>query len=135
MSKISGQYKLVKISVFLGSPQARCEVYTLGMGQWRRVAIGRQLSYDGERTAAAFVNGNLHWLVFDQQRKPRVSCFDLETEHFTSFNCPPPSRPIGIRLFSLSALGDRLCLCDGSAVDEIVIWFMKECGDKKSWPG
>ncbi|XP_047947585.1 putative F-box protein At1g53370 [Salvia hispanica] len=50
----SGQHKFVMIS----QSQNTCQVYTLGTGQWKSIAIGSQFEYDVEYKVV-FVNGNL----------------------------------------------------------------------------
>ncbi|XP_047946972.1 F-box protein At5g49610-like [Salvia hispanica] len=121
----SGQHKLVMIS----QSQNTCQVYTLGTGQWKSIAIGSQFEYDVEYEVA-FVNGNLHWLVLDS-RKARISCLDLETELFTSFSCPEQKGDF--QYYSISDLGGLLCFSDDTYEEGIKIWCMKEYGDDKSW--
>lgn len=79
---------------------------------------------------SVFVNGNLHWLVKDSKGCQVISCFDLETELFTTFSSP--NRPNEPNLSCLSAFGDCLCLCDNYN-REMVIWMVKEYGNGKSW--
>ncbi|XP_047946979.1 putative F-box protein At4g09190 [Salvia hispanica] len=132
----SGQHKLVMIS----QSQNTCQVYTLGTGQWRSIAIGSQFEYDVEYEVA-FVNGNLHWLVLHDSREAMISCLDLETELFTSFSCPGQRgyyQLLNFQYFSLSDLGGLLCFSDDTYGDDpyeegIKIWCMKEYGDDKSW--
>ncbi|KAH6759373.1 hypothetical protein C2S51_019608 [Perilla frutescens var. frutescens] len=133
VSKMSGKYKLIRVFQHCsGHAASKCEVYTLGTGSWRGVAASGPLEYKWN-TVGAFLNGNLHWLAYDLKGYyPRISCFDLETELFSSCSAPP-SPDDRHDVWSLSALGDCLCLCDNSADDEIVIWLMKEYGDEKSW--
>ncbi|KAL8482156.1 hypothetical protein ACS0TY_028352 [Phlomoides rotata] len=108
-----------------------CHVYTIGTGLWRRISPVPQLYFlrDGD---GAFLNGNLHWSVSDFEG-PRllISCFDLETERFSTFSTP-------LRQSALTApptiFEDCLCLCDTTRYgDGIAIWLMKEYGVEKSW--
>ncbi|KAH6796412.1 hypothetical protein C2S51_037398 [Perilla frutescens var. frutescens] len=138
VSKKSGQYKVVRLFcdyIFDGScnlvdTERKCEVYTLGTRSWRSIEPGVLLRYN---TSVTFLNGNLHWwghVLHDNSMW--ISCFDLETELFTIFSAPP----IHGRHSAISALGECLVLCDNSYDDErkeIVIWFMNEYGDDKSW--
>ncbi|KAL7156004.1 hypothetical protein ABFS83_03G113600 [Erythranthe nasuta] len=142
VSKITGQYKVVNVyhecerdphmQVLLRIPKSFCRVYTLGTGKWRSVSPSAPLVYNC-RSIGAFLNGNLHWLISDLTGSSWISCFDLETEIFSTFLPPPPLRSSGGFLGGLVNLGGDLCLCDNSSDDEIVIWLMKEYGDEKSW--
>ncbi|KAL9173350.1 hypothetical protein ABFS82_03G108100 [Erythranthe guttata] len=143
VSKITGQYKVVRIVhecicdphtfKLLKYTNCVCHVYTLGTGTWRKIAPGAPFGSDWY-SVGVFLNGSLYWLVTDFEGYNLISCFDLETEIFSTF--PPPSllkrerRPGGLELV---ALGDYLCVCDNTSDDEIVMWLMKECGDEKSW--
>lgn len=140
VSKITGQYKLVKICSHSGDVDgaaSNCEVYTLGTGSWRRTAAGCPLKLNFDE-AGAFFNGNLHWLATtsDSKEHQHICCFDLETEQFSTF-CLPPDRPDELDHCSLCGLGDCLCFCNtdrtGADGHEIVIWLMKEYGDGNSW--
>ncbi|KAL6552690.1 hypothetical protein OROHE_008054 [Orobanche hederae] len=109
-----------------------CHDYTLGSESWRHVeASNGSFEYD---LFAAFVNGNLHWIVSDSDGTRWISCLDLETECFTTFSVPPLQGTGVEYMESLSScLKDCLCLCDDTSEDEIVLWLMKEYGDEKSW--
>ncbi|KAL8485716.1 hypothetical protein ACS0TY_027846 [Phlomoides rotata] len=137
-SKTTSQYKVVRIfhdcindknTHQMRIPKSECQVYTLGTGSWRRIELGSPLGYSC-RTIGAFLNGNLHWLVYDFEGSSLVSCFDLETEIFSTFNLPKHDTR---SLLGLFALGDFLCLSDNSSDDEIVVWLMQEYGVEKSW--
>ncbi|KAL8468599.1 hypothetical protein ACS0TY_031698 [Phlomoides rotata] len=134
VSKITGQHKVVGVIHGYTTDQERraiceCHVYTLETGSWRTTA--GPLLYGGARMGS-FLFGNLHWLEFKNDT-PWISCFDLETEIFSTFSCARPLLGSGIFLLSLVALGDFLCLCDNTSSDDIVIWLMKEYGIEKSW--
>ncbi|KAL3638757.1 hypothetical protein CASFOL_016664 [Castilleja foliolosa] len=140
-SKITGDNKVVRVlhectrddtHVLLDIPKSECHVYTLGTGTWRKIKHGSKLEYNC-RSVGAFLNGNLHWLVVDMKGSSQISCFDLETEIFTTFS---PASAIPEKegfLGGLFVLGDCLCFCDNTSQDEIVIWLMKEYGNEKSW--
>ncbi|KAL1543908.1 F-box protein CPR1-like [Salvia divinorum] len=143
-SKVSDQYKVVRIyldSVILhGSlsgrrviPKAECHVHTLGTGQWRRVEPGALLLEYTGRSSCVFLNGNLHWVASDCDDKLWISCFDLETESFSSFSTPPIHQESFELISGLSTLGGCLCLCDQTREEETVIWVMKEYGVEESW--
>ncbi|KAI3464425.1 hypothetical protein Pfo_021088 [Paulownia fortunei] len=124
VSKMTGQHKVVRIfhecirdpdtHRLLRIPKSVCQVYTLGTGSWRSIAPGAPFEYN-------YLKGSL-W----------ISCFDLETELFSTF-CPPPLPVSGRFLGGLFVLEDCLCICDNTYDDEIVIWLMKEYGVEKSW--
>ncbi|KAI3464427.1 hypothetical protein Pfo_021090 [Paulownia fortunei] len=104
-----------------------------GLHSWNRIiAPGAPLEYNC-RSIGAFLNGNLHWLVADLKCSYWISCFDLETELFSTFSPPPPLRRSGRFLGGLVACGECLCLYDNTSDDEIVFWLMKEYGVEKSW--
>ncbi|CAA0828684.1 Unknown protein [Striga hermonthica] len=144
VSTKTGRYKVVRVfhectrdtntKALLDIPKSECHVYTLGTGSWRKIAHDHaKLEYNC-RSTGAFLNGNLHWLVVDLEGTCRISCFDLETELFRTFTIPfnvilNRSRCLG----DLFVLGDRLCICDNTSEDEIVIWLMREYEDETSW--
>ncbi|KAL8465903.1 hypothetical protein ACS0TY_035135 [Phlomoides rotata] len=137
-SKLTSQYKVVMIfqdSIENENPEVECFVYTLGTRFWRRLASRPLLGYTFLGNGV-FANENLYWLVYDLDCCLWISCFDLETEHFSTLSAPPfpwngENRNIGaVKLF---ALGDCLGLCDSTSDDEIVIWSMKEHGVEKPW--
>ncbi|XP_057793479.1 F-box protein At3g07870-like [Salvia miltiorrhiza] len=140
-SRVSSQHKVVRVFhecirdqdtyKVLAIPKSECHVYTLGAGSWRSVLPPSAPMLHSCRSIGAFLNGNLHWLVFDLDYKPMISCFDLETELFSTFSAPQIHR--GRFLVDVFALGDCLCVCDNSSDDEIVVWLMKEYGVDKSW--
>ncbi|KAH6765206.1 hypothetical protein C2S52_014257 [Perilla frutescens var. hirtella] len=148
VSRISGQYKVVgmffKMEIdALQQPKfsrSECQVYSVGTGYWRRIASAGVRNIH-EYGAGAFLNGNLHWLAHarDLNGYPeRISCFDLETELFSTSSPPPPPPKDSHRFRNLSVLGGCLCLCDNLGHEfpsefDIVIWLMKEYGDEKSW--
>lgn len=122
VSKMTGQYKVVS----LFDRASKCEVYTLGTGSWKTIAFEDELQYVvGLETV--FLNGNLHWLAFDAKYQ-RASCFDLETEVFSSFAVPLNPQYLG----TLIALEGCLGICY-NLEDEIVTWVMKEYGIEESW--
>ncbi|XP_057793482.1 putative F-box protein At3g16210 [Salvia miltiorrhiza] len=117
-SRITGQHKVVR--VFHGREIPECHVYTLGTGSWRSVASSAPLRY-GNGSIGEFLNGNLHWLVFDSNGKPWISCFDLETELFSIISPPLPLRTQRWPVAGVFAFQDKLCVCDNSSEDEIVV--------------
>lgn len=131
VSKIAGQHKVVMIFQDCPSTSDKCvcHVYTMETNLWRRIPHVSRLEH---HIIAVFLNGNLHWLMLDlKDSQQRISCFDLETELFSSFSSPLPGRsPITV---GLSALWDCLCLCDSSNEDGTTLWLMKEYGVENSW--
>lgn len=92
VSKMTGQYKVVRIyldGTCWSNVKFVCQVYTLGMGTWRSITPLAPVRYPIGN--GAFVNGSLHWLVQDVELKDS-NCFDVETESFSTFSHPPPSR-------------------------------------------
>ncbi|XP_047958239.1 F-box protein CPR1-like [Salvia hispanica] len=138
VTKTTGQHKVVRIvydykfetkdSPNIRLTESRCEVYTLGTRTWRSVIPVALILFD---RIGIFLNGNLHWLVADPSTPPQISCFDLETELFSTFF--HPSLVNGGSVGSLSALAGSLCLCDNSSEEKIIIWVLGEYGDETSW--
>ncbi|KAL8481963.1 hypothetical protein ACS0TY_028199 [Phlomoides rotata] len=147
VSKLTGEHKVVGIShechvegighLKISIPE--WQVYTLGTGSWRRIAPhGPHYLYGGPsflatRNFGPFLNGNLHWLAYNMNGCPWISCFDLETETFCGISSPLPRQGSTGCMASLCALGDCLCLCDSTSDAEIVMWLMSESGDEKAW--
>ncbi|KAL7156010.1 hypothetical protein ABFS83_03G114200 [Erythranthe nasuta] len=133
VSKVTGQYKVVRIT---NIRKSICHVYTLGAGKtlgkgkWRRIDPGLPLGKNKHSTGA-FLNGCLHWFVEDSKNSNLISCFDLETETFSTFSHPPVSMFKSYEV--LVALGDCLCICDNRGEHEIAFWMMKEYGNDESW--
>lgn len=131
VSITSRQYKIIRISLCLDQPN--CDVYTVGALCWRRVRTRVPAYASYKRYSTAFLNGVVHWLVDDDAKRcMHISCFDLETEAFTTFSTPP-GQAFDTYFQTLSALEGCLCLCDGRKGGEIVIWLMKEYGNDESW--
>ncbi|KAL7139558.1 hypothetical protein ABFS83_09G060800 [Erythranthe nasuta] len=141
VSKITGRYKVVRVSLdydrdpytyeLVGITKSSCHVYTLGTGKWRSVASVPPLG-NNQYSIGAFLNGSLHWFVEDFKGSYSISRFDLETETFSSFALPP-LRESDVHSQIVVALGDYLCVSDNLSEDEVVVWFMKEYGNEKSW--
>lgn len=142
----SGEYKVVRVShdrlfnqetlKWHVTSEAECHVYTLGTAAWRRSASCGLLEYL-DHISGIFSNGSLHWVVRDSNIRIWISCFDLETESFTTF-APPrflgDGGTIKFAELTLFARGDRLGLCHNTAYDIIFIWSMKlEDGAGRSW--
>ncbi|KAL8459558.1 hypothetical protein ACS0TY_036887 [Phlomoides rotata] len=112
-----------------------CKVYTIGTGLWRSVAPPpAQVTYT-LRKSGIFVNGNLHWVTHDSNATLYISCFDLETELFSTFSPPPLIKNARPDLI-LTALEGSLCLCEYTHTSNdctLNIWLMKEYGVEKSW--
>ncbi|XP_047943214.1 putative F-box protein At3g16210 [Salvia hispanica] len=123
VSRISGQHKVVYLN-----PEYGCHVYTLEKGAlWRRVETPIPSFARCYGSTAAFVNGNLHWLVSDDcdyTAGSYICCFDVETESFSTIPLP------FIKWGKLYALGDCLCFIldcyiRGGSFDPYVIWLFE----------
>lgn len=134
LSSISGDYKNVRIYQELEEHSRRiiksdCHVYTLGKGRWRYT--GHAPFLYSCRTRGVFLKGNLHWLITDPDGRETISCFDLEKDLFQAF--PGPPELVQYNLASLELYQDCLSVCDNTSDFDIVIWVMKEYGNKNSW--
>lgn len=132
VSRVSGLCKVVRIFSQSKDSPCMCEVYTLGTGSWRSVEAPARLRYPWRTFGSVVLKGNLHWLVreTDQPQLQKVSCFDLETERFSTFSIPRLDGGGDRRLCASEDYG--LCLC-GDSNGGSVTWSMKEYGDDKSW--
>ncbi|KAI5668419.1 hypothetical protein M9H77_18272 [Catharanthus roseus] len=108
--------------------KSKCHVYTLGTGSWR--SIGHASFLYNCREKGIFLNGNIHWLIHDQEGSESISCLDLETELFKPFPSPKFSKQ---NLATLNTYGGYLCVCDNTCDFNIIMWTMKEYGVKNSW--
>ncbi|XP_057793094.1 F-box protein At3g07870-like [Salvia miltiorrhiza] len=132
-SRVTGRHKVVSIS-----PNSDCHVYTLGTGSCRRVEAAPFQYSSGSGSFGVLVNGNLHWLVSSGSVDTNlISCFDVETECFSTFPAPPlGSSRKPWRLYNVR---DCLCFCEESfhnlnaAEDKINIWLVKDYEVDKSW--
>ncbi|XP_041996824.1 putative F-box protein At1g46840 [Salvia splendens] len=130
VSGTTGQCKVVRI--FAETPRRRegfenaCQVYTVGTGTWRNVPFGKPLRFCDD-TRGVHLNGNLYWMVAKRTKGfcRWISCFDLETELFSTFAAPPPHGRDILFGRSLCVLRDCLCVndishygCDLSDKDE-----------------
>ncbi|VFQ87248.1 unnamed protein product [Cuscuta campestris] len=133
----TGEHKLVRVTrgrLHERMPEVErcvCQVYTLGTGSWRRTEGEGDRLYSNGGKPGVFVSGNLHWLARSSIGSPMVSCFDLETEIFSTFSLPAIPLDHDGSYTHLFALGDCLGLWDSN--DGIVIWLMKQYGDERSW--
>ncbi|KAL8485731.1 hypothetical protein ACS0TY_027860 [Phlomoides rotata] len=144
-SRRSGQYKVVRIFHYrildpvtwrwLVTSEVESHVYTLGTGSWRRAASGGWVEYL-DHVTGLFLNGNIHWVVRDANCCIKISCFDLETESFSTTHVPPfpdNGRSLNYSDLTLFEWGNCLGLCDNTSEYEIAIWVMKEYGVERSW--
>ncbi|KAL8459560.1 hypothetical protein ACS0TY_036889 [Phlomoides rotata] len=133
VSKITGLYKVV--SMMMGFRSVESKVYTLGTGLWRSVVPPpAQVTYTS-RKSGIFVSGSLHWVTHDSNATLYISCFDLETELFSTFSPPPLIKNVRPDLI-LIALEGSLCLCEYTYTMNdrtLNIWLMKEYGVEESW--
>ncbi|XP_047941821.1 F-box/kelch-repeat protein At3g06240-like [Salvia hispanica] len=139
VSRTTGQYKVVRI--FFEKPlheyTNECQVYTVGTGMWRKVPLGSRHRYV-DKLGGFLFNGNLHWRVLENIGDDLVewiSCFDLETELFSTFATPYIHGVCPYYIKTPCVLRDclRLCYKTGTNVRELAIWSMKEYWNEKSW--
>ncbi|CAL5336317.1 unnamed protein product [Camellia sinensis] len=85
----------------------------------------------------AFLNGALHWLLFDVNNPDFIFCFDFGSEQFRVVLEPSEFDPL-LKEFScqmrVGVLRGCLTICDFATVkDQGSIWVMKDYGVKESW--
>lgn len=108
VSKEHLEYKVVRISYEELSCH-RCQVYTVGTGDWREISGCPPLAI-GNREGV-LQNGNIHWLARDDSQW--ILYFNLETELFGKFLAPVDLDP---QDKTLSILGEVLCLCSNTHI-------------------
>lgn len=143
-SSTTSQYKVVRIShdrVFNQetekwqvTSQAECHVYTLGSGSWRRCASSGWLEYL-DHVNGVFSNGIIHWVIRDSNGGVKISCFNLETESFSTISTPfrNEGRSMNYAGVTLFAFEGSLGLCDNTLPGVVFIWLMREYGVESSW--
>ncbi|GJU16938.1 F-box associated domain containing protein [Tanacetum coccineum] len=115
-----------------GSRLLEAEVYTLGTGQWRSLGHVPYWLNDWDEP---FLNGCVHWMLYDENFPEKLCSFDIDKETFQLFPSPPFDAFDDTRIpeeESLAVL--KGCLCQSHTfVTGFTIWVMKEYGIKKSW--
>ncbi|KAL6975636.1 hypothetical protein U1Q18_024431 [Sarracenia purpurea var. burkii] len=120
-SSSTDQYKVLR---FVMTSNVRsdfdCEIYTIGSDDaWRRIGVATR-----EPSNVVFLNGALHWIVFNNSSW-LYYYFDVEKEQFESFSLPSdirnPSNFLGV-------VDNCLYICD-NPFRRINIWVMKNHGD------
>lgn len=126
-----GKHKLARVFHLNTLSEARCHVYTLG-GGWGDSLEAGDVQYDPVMKGAT-LNGRVYWLV-KRGKVPLISCFDLDTEAFSTFNPPPLSAEFEGRL-CLSVLDEEMCFTDNSDAKDIAIWLGKpeDGGEVHNW--
>ncbi|KAG6417681.1 hypothetical protein SASPL_119868 [Salvia splendens] len=116
VSKISGQHKVVLLNCRYRSFRLILERGS----SWRRVFP--PLFDWCYSSVGVFVNGKLYWLITKWKEKiPCICCFDIETEHFSTFVAPVDAKRRDRIKWRLYALGDSLCFCNDEPYDK-EIW-------------
>ncbi|KAH6821334.1 hypothetical protein C2S53_006165 [Perilla frutescens var. hirtella] len=138
------RYKVVRILFSNDVPHStstvRGEVFTVGPEQeqgWRVVQPVDGFTYNANEFGA-LVNGNLHWLVSDSDKKWMISCFDIETECFTTFSTPLCIKENKAFHGGVTVLNGRLCLHeikDSNESHQTAIWVLNNYNNhaEKEW--
>ncbi|KAH0643439.1 hypothetical protein KY289_034413 [Solanum tuberosum] len=130
-SKVSRDYKVLRLVVRKVNKVSELEVYTLGVGEkWRNV--GEILCPVWYNFGEVNINGALHWM--DNEKYDSIYSFDIEKEKVKSLPAPPGLEAPCSSL-RLAELGNYLCLTDymNRFSANINIWSMKEYGIAESW--
>ncbi|KAH7834171.1 hypothetical protein Vadar_013358 [Vaccinium darrowii] len=139
----SNDYKVIRImciNTFGRSIQREVEVYSLGEGCWRKVGGAFPWTLLSQ-SPAAFVNGNLHWVVYSPEREVDevVLSFSLGEEVFREIEMPDDHSPDSLTCESLCVWRDCLSLLEycpdleEDACENCYLWVMKEYGVSDSW--
>ncbi|XP_076946367.1 F-box protein At3g07870-like [Bidens hawaiensis] len=108
------------------------EVYTLGMGQWRSLG---HVPYWLQGWEGSFLDGRVHWIIYDKDSPQKICTFDFDNEKFELFPSPPfeaINDEHQVHGQTLEILKGCLCVVD-IYDSRFTLWVMKEYGDKKSW--
>ncbi|PWA84094.1 F-box associated domain, type 1 [Artemisia annua] len=134
------KYKVVRISQRNTPPDPplpsrprliEAEVYTLGTGQWRSLGHVPYWLNDWDEP---FLNGCVHWMLYDENFPEKLCSFDIDNETFQLFPSPPFDAFDDTRIPWESLALLKGCLCQSHTfVTGFTIWVMKEYGIKKSW--
>ncbi|KAH7836174.1 hypothetical protein Vadar_033389 [Vaccinium darrowii] len=140
----SNDYKVIRIMYIYNFRRAfshrEVEVYSLRNGCWR--TIGGAFPWILlNQLPAAFVNGNLHWVVSSPEREVDevVLSFSLGQEVFREIEMPDYYFPGSLTCKSLCVLRDCLSvleycpLFEEDTYENCYLWVMKEYGVSDSW--
>lgn len=113
------------------------DVYTLGMeGGWRSVTV--RYNVRGRVGDTTFLNGSLHWVVWEVVIPEFICSFDIGSEQFVPVPPPLHFQPSEKNLLQRTSLGVlRGCLAmaefpfDGPRC--VSIWVMNDYGVQASW--
>ncbi|KVI02070.1 F-box/kelch-repeat protein At3g06240-like [Cynara cardunculus var. scolymus] len=132
---MTGEYKVMRTFEDSNSSsrprQLQAEVYTLGTGRWRNIG---HVPYWFDHSDQPFLNGHIHWRIYDEDSPESLCAFDLDKETFRLFPSPPSEsiEESYMHFQSLAVL--KGCLCKSDTYDSrYTIWVMTEYGIKKSW--
>ncbi|XP_058189971.1 F-box protein At3g07870-like [Rhododendron vialii] len=141
----SNDYKVIRIMYIetgdRGVIHREVEVYRLGEGCWRKVGGAFPWTLLNQ-LPAAFVNGNLHWVVSSPGREEVdevVLSFSLGEEVFREIAMPFSHIAEFLVCGSLCVLRECLSLFEyspfreGEANEKCCLWVMKEYGVSDSW--
>lgn len=140
----SNDYKVIRImyvaAVGRSMIHREVEVYRLGEGCWRKVGGAFPWTLLNP-LPAAFVNGNLHWVVSSPGREVDevVLSFSLGQEVFREIEMPDYHFPESLTCKSLCVSRDCLSVLqhcpflEDEACENCFLWVMKEYGVSDSW--
>ena len=136
----TNDYKIVKISYYVGGTPPRAEIYSINSGSWKRLhpPFAPDILLFNIHTdlfLAPFVSGALHWMVYvrkgEEPARPFILTFDVNEEKFGMMETPFAvirsnlcPRVFKGKLALTEKEGDPLLLN---------VWVMKEYGVHQSW--
>jgi F-box interacting protein len=129
------EYKVVRVLHINGIyDHYEAEIYVLGTGSWR--SIGKVMyTIRSGFYFNNFVNGALHWEVYDRNTPDFIRAFDFGSEKFRVVPAPSAfgrAEKECIDYMHFGVLLGCLSICDYGA-GLVDIWVMNEYGIKESW--
>ena len=136
----TNDYKIVKISYYLGGTPPQAEIYSINSGSWKRLHPPFApdvllFNIHTDLFLAPFVSGALHWMVYVRKgvrepARPFILTFDVNEEKFGMMETPFAV----IRSNLCRVFKGKLALTEEEGDPLLLnVWVMKEYGVHQSW--
>ncbi|KAL5707161.1 hypothetical protein ACHQM5_025246 [Ranunculus cassubicifolius] len=117
----------------------KVEIYTLGSGTWREVELitnEPSLTIISMRDSNVLLHGCLHWtpqVKIESESSTTIISFNMAKEEFNQIEMSFLSGWCKKKLFNLLVLNKCLCVIDGTFMDGMHVWVLKDYGVDSSW--